>query len=410
MNKKLKILISCYACSPKRGSEPGMGWSFVNGLSKYHEVHVIVEKEKWKKDIEDFLTNNPNKNLRFHFIRKKRNRFLRKIWPPSYYWFYKKWQKKAYNLAKKLDKNENFDIVHQLNMVGYREPGFLWKMKKPFVWGPIGGTENVPWKLFSLFGFYGKIFYSLRNLLNTYQKTTLVRPKLAAKKKKSALIAATPDIQKSIYNLWKKKSIIIPEVGTVDLPEITVNKRNENEPLKIVWSGQHTPGKALNILLKSLSLLEKSIKWELHILGKGEETKKWQKLSKKLKVHKKCIWYGWVEKEIAFDVMKDAHSLVITSLKDLTSTVIIEGISLGLPVITLDHCGFSYVIDDSCGIKVPVDEPRKVFINIKNAINKLYKYENYRVKLANGALKRAQDFSWDGKIEKLNIVYKNLLA
>ena len=62
MNKKLKILISCYACSPKRGSEPGMGWSFVNGLSKQHEVHVIVEKEKWKKDILEQLSKTPNNN------------------------------------------------------------------------------------------------------------------------------------------------------------------------------------------------------------------------------------------------------------------------------------------------------------------------------------------------------------
>ena len=173
MAKKLKLLISCYACSPVRGSEPGMGWSFVLGLSKQHEVHVIVEKEKWQKDIELFLEKNKNENLKFYFIHKKRNRFLRKIWPPSYYWFYKIWQKEAFNLAKKLDKKYNFDAVHQLNMVGYREPGFLWKMDKPFVWGPIGGTEDVPWKLFSLFSFYGKIFYGGRNIINGFQKRFL---------------------------------------------------------------------------------------------------------------------------------------------------------------------------------------------------------------------------------------------
>ncbi|MDD7914970.1 hypothetical protein [Polaribacter ponticola] len=183
MKSKLKILISCYACSPKRGSEPGMGWSFVNGLSKSHEVHVIVEKEKWEKDILEQMVNTPNKNLKFYFIQKERNRFLRKIWPPSYYWYYKIWQKDAYSLAKKLDKNENFDIVHQLNMVGYREPGYLWKIKKPFVWGPIGGTENVPWKLFSLFDFNGKIFHGIRNVLNSFQKIFLRRPWLAANKK-----------------------------------------------------------------------------------------------------------------------------------------------------------------------------------------------------------------------------------
>jgi glycosyltransferase involved in cell wall biosynthesis len=410
MNKKLKILVSCYACSPKRGSEPGMGWSFVNGLSKEHEVHVIVEKEKWEKDILEELSIKPNKNLKFYFIQKKRNRLLRKIWPPSYYWYYKVWQKNAYSLAKELDEKEDYDLTHQLNMVGYREPGFLWKIKKPFVWGPIGGTENVPWKLFSLFDFSGKIFYGIRNIINSFQKIFLSRPRLAANKKQATVIAATPDIKRSIQKLWGQDSVIITEVGTVDLPDITINKRKKDESLKIVWSGQHTPGKALPILLKSLALLESEIKWELHILGKGTETNKWKEFAKELKIQDKCIWYGWIEKNVALNVMKDAHTLVITSLKDLTSTVIIEGISLGLPVISLDHCGFSFVINDSCGIKIPINKPNEISINIKEAITKIYIDDDYRVKLSEGALKRAQDFSWEGKIEKLNTIYKNLLA
>lgn len=410
MNNKLKILVSCYACSPKRGSEPGMGWSFVLGLSKYHEVHVIVEKEKWQKDIVAYLKEHKNENLKFYFIHKKRNRFLRKLWPPSYYWYYKIWQKEAYLLAEKLDKEHNFNAVHQLNMVGYREPGFLWKMKKPFVWGPIGGTENIPWKLFSLFSFNGKIFYGGRNVLNSIQKAFYKRPKLAANHKQSTLIAATPDIKKSINALWNRNSIIISEVGAVNFPEIKITKRKEHQPLKIVWSGQHTSGKALHILLKSLSLLDSNIHWELHILGVGKETKKWKELASNLQITNKCTWYGWLEKKEAFQIMKNGHVLAITSLKDLTSSVIIEGISLGLPIVTLDHCGFSFVVDDSCGIKIPVNEPNKIFVNFKLAIEKLYTYENYRKSLAKGALKRAKDFSWDNKIEKLNEVYQKLIV
>lgn len=410
MGKKLKILISCYACSPVRGSEPGMGWSFVLGLSKQHEVHVIVEKEKWQKDIELFLEKHKNENLHFYFIQKKRNKFLRKIWPPSYYWYYKIWQKEAFKLAQKLDKEHNFDAVHQLNMVGYREPGFLWKMKKPFVWGPIGGTEDVPWKLFSLFSFHGKVFYGARNIINNFQKHFLKRPKFAASHHHSTLIAATPDIKKSIKELWNSESVIIPEVGAVALSEAKINHRRAKEPLKIVWSGQHTSGKALHILLRSLALLEDEINWELHILGVGKETQSWKTLAKELQINNRCFWYGWLVKKEAFQIMKSGHCLAITSLKDLTSSVIIEAISLGLPVVTLDHCGFSFVVDESCGVKIPIDKPQKIYVNFKIALEKLYKYENYRTSLAEGALKRAKDFSWEGKIAQLNEVYQKLVG
>ena len=57
--------------------------------------------------------------------------------------------------------------------------------------------------------------------------------------------------------------------------------------------------------------------------------------------------------------MQDADIALITSLRELTSTVI-ESLSLGLPVVCLDHCGFSDVIDESCGIKVPVTNFSKI--------------------------------------------------
>ena len=99
MPKKLKILVSAYACSPNRGSEPGMGWNFVTGLSKFHELHVIVEKRKWEQPILEYLKYilNLKQILRFHFIDKTRNKWLRKLWPPSYYWFYKNGKRKHTN-------------------------------------------------------------------------------------------------------------------------------------------------------------------------------------------------------------------------------------------------------------------------------------------------------------------------
>ncbi len=409
MNRPLKILISCYACSPYRGSEPGMGWNFVYGLSKSHEVHVITEKEKWEKDIKAFAKTEDIGNIHFHFIQKKRNRKLRKIWPPSYYWFYRSWQKKAHQLAKRLDEKESFDIIHQLNMVGYREPGYLWKMDKPFVWGPIGGTQDVPWHLFSVFNAHGKLFYGGRNVMNTIQKHFLRRPRLAAQKRNTKLIAATPDIQKDISRLWNRASTTISEIGTDTLLNIVPNDRLTNDPLRIVWSGQHTTGKALNILLESLALLDPDIDWQLDVLGVGKETRRWKNLARRLNMEKNCKWHGWIPQEEALATMQKAHLSCITSLKDLTSTVTLESIALGLPIVCLDHCGFAHVVNETCGIKIKVGNIKTIREDFKKAIESLYCDETYRKRLSLGALKRAKDFSWNEKIKKINTIYSKLL-
>lgn len=411
MEKKLKVLVSCYACSPYKGSEPGMGWNFIKGLSEFHELHIIVEQKKWEVEINKYLKENPNfkKNVTFYFIKKERNKKLRKIWPPSYYWFYKIWQKKAFELAFELDDLENFDIIHQLNMVGFREPGYLWKLKKPFVWGPIGGMENTNWKLLLNLSFKEFVFYGLRNIFNTYQKSFLVRPKLAARNLTSKLISATEKNKKDIKKYWGVDSIIIPEVGMNDFNVQVVNIREEGEPLKIVWSGQHTGGKALNILLKSLVKLPEDTLWKLDILGEGQMTTKWKKLANGLGVQNNCNWYGWMDREKSIEIMKKAHVLCITSIKDLTSTVTLEALSLGLPIIAIDHCGFSNVINSNCGIKIPISKPSKLQMLFSESINMLYLKENYRQKLCKGALDRSKDFSWKKKVNKLNEIYYSLL-
>ena len=409
MPKKLKILISSYACSPFSGSEPGMGWNFIKSLSSYHELHVIVEKKKFEKPINEYLDNNPTlkQNLKFYFICKKRSKILRKIWPPSYYWFYKSWQKKAYNLAIELEKNENFDIIHQLNMVGFREPGFLWKINKPFVWGPIGGLENSSFKLLTMLDFEGVVYFGLRNLINLVQRNFLTRPKKAAFRAKSKLIAATPSNSLLIKKIWKQDSIIISEVGNESQKDIVVNKRMIGEKLKIIWSAQHTQGKNLPLLLNVLK--EVNFKFELHVLGSGKMTQKWQKRAKKYKINNYCQWHGWLNRNDALKIMKSGHVFCITSIKDLTSSVLLEAISLGLPVITLDQCGFSHVINESCGIKLKIDTLNKLKNSYKEALNIIENDEFYRQTLSSGAFLRSKDFSWHNKIKKINNIYNELI-
>lgn len=409
MQKRLKILISAYACGPGQGSEPGMGWNFVLGLSKYHEVHVISEKLKWEKSINEHFLRNPEHrdNLHFYFIEKKRNKALRKIWPPSYYWYYKAWQKKAFELALYLDRKENFDLVHQLNMVGYREPGYLWKMNKPFVWGPIGGFENSPFSFLPSLGLKGFIFYAGRNLFNIWQKNFLPRVKAAALRTNSALIGATSSNCKIIKEKFGRQLFLIPEVGAESVKIVEIVGRQEVEPLKIIWSGQHIARKNLPLLIAALKDIP--IPYELHVLGVGEMTKKWKSLAEKSGVEKPTTWYGWIDREEALQVMQSGHVMCITSISDLTSTVTLEALSFGLPIICLDHCGFADVVTDSSGIKIPVTNPSQAAKDFQSALVNLYRDENHRQKLARGALDRASDYNWENKINFLNDIYYTLL-
>lgn len=402
----MKVLLSCYACSPYKGSEPGMGWNFVKCLSRLHKLYIITES-KFKLDIERYFEEHPDENRYFHFyfIEKNRHKTFRKIWPPSYYWFYNVWQKKAYKLAATLDKKENFDVIHQLNMVGYREPGYLWNLSKPFVWGPIGGFDITPWQMLPSMGLKGCTYYSFRNVINLWQMHTSKRVRIAMKRA-DAIISATQSQHDFIHQLYDCESTIISEVGLLESQSASANCRQDGEPLRICWSGQHTPGKALNLLLKALALSDRD-DLELHVLGEGTESGKWKKLANNLGLQK-IVWHGWVDKDWAHQIMKSCHLLCITSLKDLTSTVLLEGLSYSLPVIALDHCGFSNVITEECGRKIPVINAKQVVLELSHAINELADDEPLRRRLAKGALFRAQKFNWEDKAKTITGIYESV--
>ena len=137
-----------------------------------------------------------------------------------------------------------------------------------------------------------------------------------------------------------------------------------------------------------------SINWSLTVLGSGPLTKRWQERSVQLGVAEHVTWTGRVGRDVAIARMSASHVMVVTSVYDLTSSVIIEALSVGLPVICPDHYGFRDAIDESCGLKVATTSLADISRGIANAIERLHDDEAGRQRLASSALERANHYSW----------------
>jgi glycosyltransferase involved in cell wall biosynthesis len=406
MSRRLKVLVSAYACNPHRGSEPGIGWGWILEISKHHDLWVITKKAE-AADIEAELARRPElrQRIHIHYVRRWRSTPLETLWPPSYYWSYKHWQMKAYRVAQRLHAEIGFDVVHQLTMMGFREPGYLWQLDVPFVWGPVGGLGLLPWRFLPSLGPAGALFHAGRNVVNVLHRRLLARPKQAARRTHGRLIAGTSETARAVERFYGQHSRVICEIGPPECERKPITGRWAIEPLRLVWSGLHVSRKALPLLLRALSRVPARVRWELDILGEGPLTASWKRLAQRRALDHRCRWHGWLPRQQALDVMRGGHVFVITSLFDLTSTVLIEALALGLPVICLDHCGFADVVTPDCGIKVPVRSPRQVITDLAAAIALLWRDDPRRRQLAEGSLRRAAEFSWEKKGDAVNALY-----
>ena len=406
----MKVLLCCYACHPNHGSEPGMGWHFLYNIAQHHEVHAIVEEGEFKELLTRFSEEHPEKvkNITFHFVPRTHHETLRKIWPPSYYWFYRTWHHRAFKLAQELDKTEHFDIVHQVTISGFREPGFLWKLGKPFVWGPLGGFTDTPWCLMSSLGLGGAIHFALRNIINFLHKRWAFSVRKAARNSHT-ILTSTAQAVREIHDFWHRDAILMNEVGLE--PHHTVYHPLAHEagtPLRICWAGEHNPRKALDLLLQALPLCKE--KMELHVLSKGPRTEAWKAMTHKLGLDNIVTFHGFVPREEAFRIMGTSHVFCITSVREDTSTVVFEAFRYGLPIIALDHCGFSAVIDETSGIKIPIHSRKQVLADYARHLDYLAAHEDERKRLSDGALERCKQFTWEAKMETLNAIYASATA
>jgi len=410
MERRLKVLVAAYACSPCRGSEAGVGWGWVNAISRRHDLWVLTGDCN-RADIEAHRDAHPEDcaNVAFRYVPRTRWLTLEKLWEPSYLWTYRRWQRDAFRLAERLHEQVGFDLTHQLTYVGFRIPGHLWKLDVPFVWGPIGGLENTPWRFLPTLGLRGGVYYAGRNVVNSLHRRCLVAPRRAFRKARGGIIAATEGIRKAIQEFYGEASEVVCEIGPPERRAAAHSVRRDGEPLRICWSGQHLPGKALPLLLRAVAALPSGVAWELHILGDGWCMRPWRRLARRLGIDGKCSWYGWLPRDQAVAVMHDSHAFVITSLKDLTSTVLVEALSQGLPVIALDHCGFQTALTDGCAVKVPVLRPAQVVAGIRDALAGLAADEGLRRRLAAGALERSGAFAWEAKADAVDAIYERIV-
>ncbi len=384
--RRLRVLVSAYACDPFRGSEDGVGWGWIRAIASRHDVHVITAAFQ-REPIERWRKQHPEDDapVTFHYVTPRWFHYRpTKVWrriessffKPLMNLAYAQWLRDAARLAVLIDAQYDVDLVHLVTYVGYRFPGRYERVGKPFVWGPIGGLENTPWRFLPSLGPGGCVYYAARNTVNALQKRFLRSPKRAFRHAEGGIIAATEGSRREIERHYRVPSQVIPEVGLPGGCAPDHARREPGRPMLIAWSGEHLPGKALPYLLHALACLDErydhglkaDVEWHLTVLGRGRCTRRWQALAQRLGLADRIRWTGWIDRAEALEQMHAAHVFVVTSLKDLTSTVLLEALSQGVPVVCPDHCGFSSVVDETCGIKVPVRSPRQLRAGLAAAL------------------------------------------
>ena len=406
----LKVLINAYACSPEMGSEPGMAWNWCVHLAKHCELYIITEGE-FRERIEKVVPTLPQGSNMHFYYNPVSDEVRMMCWNQGnwlFYKYYRDWQWGTYQMAKKICSKEKIDILHQLNMIGFREPGYLWKLSKEtgikFVWGPVDAKDKFPLAYAQGAGLRSIAFLWLKNAITCWQLKHSNRVRKAANVA-SVVISASSNSVKSFKQYMNIDSILLNETGCSSA-EVTIHKRMDKKTYDILWVGKMDFRKQLRLALEAVTMAN-SNDIRLHIVGGGEAAP-YKLQAKSLGIMDICVWHGVVSHDKVQKLMQMADVLLFTSVAEGTPHVVLEAIANHLPVLCFDTCGQGDAVNQKVGIKIKLSSPES---SVKDFATQL-DYLNHREvlkKMSENCRQRQIELSWEKKAEEMVSLYNKIV-
>ena len=404
-----KVLVNAYAVSPGMGSELGVGWNWCVGLARDYELHIITEGE-YRTRIEAALPSLPQgKNMHFHYLPVS-ERIRKMCWNQGdwrFYFHYRRWQKRALEEARRICREERIDLIHHLNMIGFREPGYLWKIPSiAYVHGPINCKIEYPLSFWKEASVAERSKIILKEIISRFQLRYSFRFRQAIRRA-DAVITASSDSRRMLKKYLGRDSVLINETGcdSEPVPRMPFSK----DGLDILWVGRFALYSKLPALALRAVRRASHPDLKIHFVGPGDDSA-FRELAESMGIADKCHWYGPVSHEEVLAMMRTMDVFLMTSVAEGTPHVVLEAISCGLPVVCIDTCGQGDIVDEWSGIKVPLTNPQQVEKDLADALDRLAGTAGLLETLSEGCLNRRLELSWDATVCKATTIYHNLLC
>jgi glycosyltransferase involved in cell wall biosynthesis len=407
----MKILVSAYACEPGKGSEPGVGWNWVQQIARFNDVWVLT-RVKNRIAIESDPVFHRMGNVRWIYYDLPYWLSFWKRGRRGVHLYYYLWQIGAYFIARKEHCSVQFDIAHHVTFVTYWLPSFLVHIPIPFIWGPVGGGEEAPSSFMQTLGVRGRSYEFLRRLVQSaagYDPFVRRTTRLAR-----VVLATTQETADKIAQLGVGNPLVFSQIALSQTEITALGKipQRTGSPIRYVSIGNLIEWKGFHLGLAAFARLPCiSCDSEYWIVGEGPERSRLTKLAKEYGVLDRVTFIGQISRQEVFSIIEDCDVLVHPSLHDSGGNVCIEAMAAGKPVICLDLGGPALQVSEDTGFKISAIDPEQTITDLCSALRALADNPEMRIEMGRAAQRRAlEHFHWDVKGDYIQKVYTDVIS
>lgn len=397
----MRVLLSAYACEPNRGGEPEVGWQRALHMLPFADEVWVLTRSNNRGVIE---ADPSSANPKLHFIYYDLPRLFRELKkkPWLLHAYFMLWQWGAYRAAVRHHRQRPFDCVYHVTFVSMLAASLMGRLEIPFVIGPIAGGERAPFRLRRSMPLKGRLTELLRDVGVVFQRCNpLTRAAYAAA---SRIYVVTPDSLRLIPKKWHFKTQVQLGVAISKHGMKTALRQPATAP-RFVYIGRLIPLKGVHFAIWALAEARRTIpEATLTLIGSGPYEHWLRDIAKRSGVADAVEFKGLVPRIQLLESLDNYKALIFPSLHDTGGMAVLEAMTCGLPVVCLDLGGPGVLVNDSCGVVIPTAKTSESEISnsIAKAMIRLGGMSVQELReLSQGAIRRAEEFSWDRLTERV---------
>jgi glycosyltransferase involved in cell wall biosynthesis len=333
----LRVLLSALACEPEKGSEPEVGFRTLLAAASAHEVWVVTLPESIPPIIR--ALNGDSRASRVHVEGIEfdaREKHIDDLTAAEFHWRYDRWQREAAVRALELDRQVDFDVVHHVTLASYWTRAGVAAVRKPFVWGPIGGGVDPPLRLVGELGVRG-MSEALARLFGRPLMAKLP-PMMRTQRKAAVIFAQNPDTGRRLRGTGAMRLL-----SNAFAVELKGTMRSGDRSADLLFAGRLLPWKAPMLALRAFRHVRHQ-EAVLRFCGDGPEQARLQRAVERWGLGDRVRFEGWVPRSQLLSLLGRAGALIHPAIHEEAGLCIAEALTLGTPVVALDHGGPSEIV------------------------------------------------------------------
>jgi glycosyltransferase involved in cell wall biosynthesis len=180
--------------------------------------------------------------------------------------------------------------------------------------------------------------------------------------------------------------------------------------VRILWASRFLKRKALPLALEAVAGLQSTGPLKLVIAGGGDEADRWKAMAASLRLGDRVEFLGELGPDGMRQQFRMADVFLFTSVRDSCASVVLEAMTHGLPVVTLDIHGVGAYMPDAAGIKVVAGSRTATVRALASALDTLAADPVLRDTMGKAGWHYAATQLWSHRAEQMSALYRRLVS